>query len=542
MSGEVSTGSTSTGTDAADEEVRPSLDDKVLTSLSEGIGGPAGEHVRPARWWTPVRVVLAFAAVWFALGMVQKAPCYDDRWNDTEARYVHMCYSDLPYLYVGRGFAELAWPYDDDPEVRAKYEVMEYPVGISYFAYGAAWITHLVTGAPDVEPRAGVAQNDLLADEQVRDERLTYVTVTAVLLGCCALLAAYFLTKVNRDRPWDAALFALSPALLLNGLVNWDLLAVALVAAALWAFSRDRPVLTGVLIGLGAATKLYPLFLLGGVLVILLRRRAYADLLLAVGSAAAAWALANAPAYLSGEGVWRRFWEFNSERGADLGSLWLVWAQAGYDASADTINTVSWAFFVAWCVGVFAIGWLAPETPRLAQLGFLIVAGFLLINKVYSPQYVLWLLPLAVLARPRWRDQLIWQAGEIFYFASVWWYLGRFLDPAGGDRPGFYWLAIFVRVAAELYLIAIVTRDVLRPWRDPVEREPSWTPDDRDHAETGDSGGSDGPAGRPESPVSTDSGEGGQLPGAGGSRARDRRGRPAVALADLKRKLEASLS
>ena len=59
-------------------------------------------------------------------------------------------------------------------------------------------------------------------------------------------------------------------------------------------------------------------------------------------------------------------------------------------------------------MGVLVIGLLRapPTTPRLAQLGFLIVAGFLLVNKVYSPQYVLWLLPLAVLARPRWRDQL----------------------------------------------------------------------------------------------------------------------------------------
>ena len=66
---------------------------------------------------------------------------------------------------------------------------------------------------------------------------------------------------------------------------------------------------------------------------------------------------------------------------------------------------------------VLALGLTSPSTPRLAQLGFLIVAGFLLVNKVYSPQYVLWLLPLAVLARPRWRDLLIWQAGEVIYFA-----------------------------------------------------------------------------------------------------------------------------
>ena len=64
----------------------------------------------------------------------------------------------------------------------------------------------------------------------------------------------------------------LSPALLVTGLVNWDLMAVAFVAGALWAWARGRPVLTGVLIGLGAATKLYPLFLLGPFLVVAWRR------------------------------------------------------------------------------------------------------------------------------------------------------------------------------------------------------------------------------------------------------------------------------
>jgi uncharacterized membrane protein len=109
----------------------------------------------------------------------------------------------------------------------------------------------------------------------------------------------------------------------------------------------------------------------------------------------------------------------------------------------------------------------------LAQLAFLIVAGFLLVNKVYSPQYVLWLLPLAVLARPRWRDLLIWQAGEIFYFAAVWLYLGNFTSSSVSGAPDrLYWLAIFVRVAAEVYLMAVVVRDVLRPWHDPVAEEP----------------------------------------------------------------------
>jgi uncharacterized membrane protein len=470
--------------------VHPTLDDPVVTAVSEALGGPVGEHARPASWWTPVRVVLALTAVCFALGMLQKQPCYEDNWLDNQGRYTQMCYSDLPYLYVGRGFVELGWPYDDDAETRAKYEVMEYPVGISYFAWAAAHLTQWVTGAPDVDPRAGVAPGEMYADPQILKEMRGYVAVSGVLLGAAALLAAWFLAGVHRERPWDAALFAVSPALLLNGLVNWDLLAVALVAGALWAWSRDRPVLTGVLIGLGTATKLYPMFLLGGVLVICLRRRAYADFARCAGAGVAAWVLANAPALLTGPDEWKVFWEFNDNRGADLGSIWLVLSQAGHDVDAHLINNISWVFLLAWCAGVLAIGVLAPEPPRLAQLGFLVVAGFLLVNKVYSPQYVLWLLPLAVLARPRWRDQLIWQGGELLYFACVWWYLGGFLQPGGTNgEPGFYWLAIFVRMACELYLVVIVVCDVLQPWRDPVDRYDVADGDPVTYAESKELGG-----------------------------------------------------
>lgn len=463
-----------------DERVNPTHDDPVVTALSEGVGGPLGTRAGRHRWWTPVRVVLALTAVCFALGMVQKSDCYQDTWLNGNARYSHMCYSDLPYLYTGRGFAELNWPYSDDDQVRARYEVMEYPVGISYWAWGTAWLTHWLNGSPDLDQRRVHSADTLAVQPEITRETRLFVAITAVGLAAAALLAAWFLTGVNPRRPWDAALFALSPGLALAALVNWDLLAVTLTAGALWAWARDRPLLTGVLIGLGTATKLYPLFLLGGLLVICLRDRRLQRFAVAAAGAAAAWVLANLPAYVTGRDEWSVFWKFNSDRGADLGSIWLVLQQAKDNApthpfafEAHTINLWSWMFFGAWCLGVLALGLAAPRTPRLAQLGFLVVAGFLLVNKVYSPQYVLWLLPLAVLARPRWRDQLVWQGAEVVYFAAVWWYLGGFLAPAAGGDAGFYWVAILLRMAGELYLVALVVRDVLRPDQDPVRREPA---------------------------------------------------------------------
>jgi uncharacterized membrane protein len=258
----------------------------------------------------------------------------------------------------------------------------------------------------------------------------------------------------------------------LSGLVNWDILAITAVAGALWAWSRDRPVLSGVLIGLGTAIKLYPLFLLGALLVVCLRRGRLPDFARAAGAAVAAWLLVNVPVLAYDYEAWKVFWTFNTDRAADLGSLWLVWDQSGHPVSAELINEASAVFFVAVCVAVLVLGLRSRRPPRIAQLAFLIVVGFLLVNKVYSPQYVLWLLPLAVLARPRWRDVLIWTAAEVFYFGAVWLYLGGWTASASSGQPDrFYWFAILVRVAGELYLAGMVVRDVLQPWRDPVRAD-----------------------------------------------------------------------
>jgi uncharacterized membrane protein len=451
------------------EVVRPTREDPLVASASESIGGPVGDHAAPHPWWTPLRVVLAVTCVAFVLGMLQKTPCVQDNWSGGNQRYAEMCYSDVPYLYTGRGFAERQLPFSDNG---GRYEALEYPVVIGYFAYGTAIVTQALSGWPDVAARAALPADQVYAAPGVAAESGLYFKVTAVLLGGAALLAAGLLAGVHRRRPWDAMLFAAAPAFVLAGLINWDLLAVAALAGAMWAWSRDRPVLSGVLIGLGTATKLYPLFLLGALLVTCIRRGRIRPLVQATVAAAITWLLVNLPPMLYGFDQWKVFWTFNHNRGADLGSLWLVGQQLGHTVTADVINSVSWVFFGAVCVGVLVLGLRARRTPRIPQLAFLIVAGFLLVNKVYSPQYVLWLLPLAALARPRWRDLLIWQAGEVFYFAAVWLYLGQYTaSSASGGQDHVYWIAILLRVAAELYLMAMVVRDILQPWHDPVRAD-----------------------------------------------------------------------
>lgn len=451
---------------------RPTREDPVAASLSEVVGGPAGDRARPMSWWTPVRVLLAVLTVVFALGLVQKYPCGETHWNSETVRYGKMCYSDVPYLYTSRGFAEQHWPYADS---FGRYDVMEYPVLISYLAWGASKITALMPSGPSEAVREATPAANLWGLPGMATEINTYFLVTAVLLFVCGIGAVLFLAGASPGRPWDAMAFALSPTLLVAGLVNWDLLAVLFTAGALWAWARGRPVLAGVMVGLGTATKLYPLFLLGAFLVDALRRDRDGDRRTdlwtrAAAGAAGAWVVANLPALLTGAGAWKVFWTFNADRGADLGSLWLVADQLGVSTNPDRINLVSAVLFGAACVAILALGLRAERRPRVAQIGFLVVTAFLVVNKVYSPQYVLWLLPLAVLARPRWRDLLVWQACELLYFAAVWIYLGGWLAPSSGTNPAAYQIAIVVRVLGELYLAALVVRDIWTgedPARDP---------------------------------------------------------------------------
>lgn len=449
------------------ERVLVTHEDPVARSASALVGGPAGSRFAQHPWWTPVRVVLAVAVVVFGLGMLQKTPCVQAHWaGKDQPQYRALCYSDAPYLYTGRGLAERIVPFTD---TGGRYPDLEYPVLTGYFMYAQGLLTQLVVGWPDVAERAALPVDQVYAAPGVDRERQVFFKVGAVMLSAFALLAAWFLAGVHRRRPYDALAYAAAPMLVFAGLINWDYLAVCLLAGALWAWARGRPVLAGVFVGLGTAAKLYPAFLLGAFLVVAWRRRDLRRFASTAIAAAGAWLLVNLPAMLTGFDHWRRFWSFNSERGPDLGSLWLVVAQTtGRTITPHTVNWVSEAVFAIACLGILVLGLKVTHPPRVAQLAFLIVVAFLLVNKVYSPQYVLWLLPLAALARPRWRDLLIWQSAELFYFCAVWWYLGGYtaLTMGGGDRV--YWIATVVRVCAELWFAGLVVRDMVRPDLDVV--------------------------------------------------------------------------
>jgi uncharacterized membrane protein len=327
-----------------------------------------------------------------------------------------------------------------------------------------------------------VARTDLGQVLGVQHDTAVFWCVNAVGFFVIFLLAMLALVRAQRRRPWDAMFVAASPMVALAGFINWDLLVVGCVAGALWAWSTRRTVWAGVFIGLGAATKLFPLFLLGPLFVLCLRQRKLDSWVRTATAAVAVWLVIDVPVYLWSPDGFLWFWRYNAQRGPDFGSLWLLAQMYGQGASAHTINLTTGFVFGAVCVAIALLGLYAPRKPRLVQLMFLVVVAFLMINKVYSPQYVLWLLPLAALARPRWRDLIIWQACELFYFFAIWMHIANFFVAPGPceishffiSASGCDWVysvAIVLRVAGELFRVLMVVRDILEPWYDPVRAD-----------------------------------------------------------------------
>ncbi len=434
------------------EAVLPSRDDPTVALASGAVGGPAGRHVRAgAGWWTPVRVLLAMVVVVFALGIAEKQYCRKDGWTTGGSTpYVHACYSDIPHMYRLRGFVEGKLPYIDEGD----YDRLEYPVIIGGLMAGAAAVARTADG--------------------VTAEAIRFYDLTAGMLLLCAIGTVIALSKLGGRRPWDAAMFALAPGFLLTATINWDMVALLFTALAMLAWARRHPALAGALIGLGTATKLYPVLLLGALFLLCLRAGKLTAFLQAVLAAAVAWLAVNLPIMAVAPQGWSTFYTFSRERPADLGSVWFALTLAKHPVPA--LNTVITAVLLCAFAGIGVLTLVAPRRPRFGQVTFLVVAAFVLANKVYSPQYVLWLIPLAPLARPRWREFLIWQACEVVYFFAVWLYLAGYQDANRALPANAYSLAILLHVLGTLYFAAFVVRDILRPEHDPIRADGSDDP------------------------------------------------------------------
>lgn len=194
---------------------------------------------------------------------------------------------------------------------------------------------------------------------------------------------------------------------------NFDALATAFATSGLLAWARRKPVLAGFLIGLGAAAKLYPLLFLGPLVVLGIRTGRLGAIASAAKPGAAGrdrclggvartaltavmtWVVVNLPVLVLFPRGWSEFFRLNTRRGDDMDSLYSVvksftgWRgfdpKLGFWEPPVVLNTVVAVLFALCCAAIAYIALTAPQRPRVAQLTFLVVAAFLLTNKVWSP-------------------------------------------------------------------------------------------------------------------------------------------------------------
>jgi len=384
-----------------------------------------------------------------ALGFLAKAACRAGAWNVGVAQYQAHCYTDIYPLY----FQEQLWrgqvPYLGHP--------VEYPVLIGGAMQAVAWIVQSIT------------------DPYIRGRE--FFDGTVVLLTLCAVagvLATAYLAGPRRR--WTALLVALSPALILASFINWDLVAMALTALAMAAWAARRGMLAGVLFGLAVATKFYPLVLIGALSLLCLRAGRLRQFGTMATAAAAAWLVVNVPFAIAAPAGWSEFYRLNSTRGPDWGSIWYFFSVERWPVldhlSLGPLNLISLLLFLAAAGGLAVLVLAAPRRPRVPQVFFLILAAFLLVNKVWSPQYVIWLVPLAVLARPRVWPYVLWQLAEVAYFLGIWGYFYYLYQPPGagydGISTGWYFVILAARLLSLALLASTVVADILQPQRDRV--------------------------------------------------------------------------
>ena len=480
----------------AEHIVLPTHDDALVSGLSDGIGGPVGRHAAVGArrsWWTPLRVIVALAVVFSVLGWVQKLPCRDTgNWNH-QLQYTTLCYSDQVALYGAEGLSSGKRPYLDYP--------VEYPVLIGGFMEVASLVAKLSTPS-HLEDGAFTGDG----------RTATFFDVSTLLMAVAVVVTALCTARTAGPRPWDGAIVAAAPAVVLFLGTNWDMAAVAFGSAGILAWARKRHALAGVLLGLGVATKMFPVLFLLPLFVLCLRAARLRAWFAAAASTVLTVALIYIPVYVTASafreegrrpGQDRRFQclarahhaglrclllgpraasRRRSQRSGTLlhpqlsngrptgGRCPLRCSTTSAPSSSTTRSTGRRNSSSSRCSSALAVLiLLAPRRPRVGQVLFLTVVAFLITNKVYSPQYALWLLPLVALARPRWREVLIWQASEILVLIATHLHLAYLsTNGAAGVTAGWVAGTVMLRDVVLVWLCALVVRDVLRPRNDPV--------------------------------------------------------------------------
>ena len=364
------------------------------------------------------RVVLLLALLASVLSFAKFNHCAATGWQSPD-QYVHACYSDIPALYGERGLDKGVWAYSSGEDS------VEYPV-----IQGAImWIT------------AKVIPNGIN----------NYFYTSALLL---ALLFIFISFITFRMKPEFGYLLPLAPAAVASLYINWDLWAIAMMMLAIYWFDRKAEVASAVALGIAISTKFLPIFLLIPIAIIFFRQEKISKFLKYAVIAVATFALINLPVALTTPVGWWRFYDLNLNRGSDWGSLWYSLSNLGLNLTHQNYLSILLLMIGLSALTIFLLQLRTP--PTLAHTAIFVMIIVMAVSKVYSPQYVLWLTPLAVIALIDRRDLTVfwfWQGAEVIYHLAIWQHLAQVTGAQFGLPVVAYSVIALVRIGASLILL-----------------------------------------------------------------------------------------
>lgn len=439
--------------------MRPSLDDPAVGELSNVLGGPGGAYAR-TRAWAPLVVALLIAGVLVALGAGLRAGCAPpDPAGSPD--FAPPCFSALPGDYVASGGAVDAWPYgalvgDPSAPLEAGMAAPRYEVEP---AHALAGLTLAKAGLVD------------LAGEDAEDTLWWATLLVGSAMLALLVVVARFRARSLTQRPWDAVLVASAPVVLIGALVDLTLIGVALGVVAALLVRRGSYALAGAFLGLGLGFSWGAWAVLAALLIMLVvGRRALGEVMAFVAATAGAWILVSLPALLTGPDVWLRGWGLVFDSTGEPGSVQAL-VEAVSDTDVPAYAAVVVPVLALWSV---ALGVLLVRRgsvpPRIEQVCLLVVAPAVALLGA-GPQAALWVLPFAVLARPRVWPLLGWQLVEVAYAAVLWWTTDGLLLRSDVIVEGPLAAATLLRVVALLGFLALVVRDVALPSHDVIGAE-----------------------------------------------------------------------
>ncbi len=363
------------------------------------------------------RALLALALLAALLSFTKFSHCEGINWA-TPGQYIHACYSDLPSLFGERGMADNAWPYASDTNA------VEYPVLTGLVMYATSFVAH---------------------------SPISYFNFNALLL---AFLFIFVIFIVRKIQPEFTYLVPVAPAMVASLYINWDLWAIATMMLAIYWFDRKAYLYSSIALAVSISTKFLPVFLLLPIIFILWRSNQIREMVKYAATTIGVWLAINLPFALTTPTGWWRFYKLNLSREADWGSLWLAFNQLGLGLA--NLNYLAVLLLLIGLTAFVIFLFEVKNTPTLASVAFIVLAIVMVASKVYSPQYVLWLTPLAAIALTNKKDLhafWIWQIAETMYHVAIWQHLALFTGAAFGLQEGGYATITLIRIAATVYLV-----------------------------------------------------------------------------------------